>query len=113
MEESGLFTPLLLGAGLIFLSSILVKPFLIEPGDVRLLPRGKQKLQYNVTEEVEQPRPETINRRALWNIIAGAFADNVGSSALFPLCLSPLAIEQYLFDFVDANKDPIMSITAY
>lgn len=48
-----------------------------------------------------------------WNIILGALADNVGSTALFPLCLSPLALEAYYADFVERGEDPIMSISGY
>jgi len=64
-------------------------------------------------DEEEIVRPDTIDSRALWNIVAGAVADNFGSTALFPLCLSPLAIEQYLFDFEEAGEEPIMTILGY
>jgi hypothetical protein len=82
--------------------------YMIEPGDVRLIPVGK----VSSSDEEEVSRPETIDQKSLWNIVAGALADNFGSTGLFPLCLSPLAIEKYFFDFVEADKEPIMTYTA-
>lgn len=116
MNDTGLFTPMLLGAGLMLISWAVNIWYLLEPGDVRLQPSGKAKLAGEV-EGDEDPnhhkRPETLNNVTLWHIIAGAFADNVGSTALFPMCLSPLALEQFYGDFVTAGEDPIMSINAY
>lgn len=113
MGETGLFAPLLLGTGLIWLSACLMTWYLIEPGDAILEPVGKDFLRNKLAEFEEEKRPETINKKTFWNIILGALADNVGSTALFPLCLSPLALEAYLVDFVEANEDPIMSVTGY
>ncbi|KAL3925136.1 MAG: hypothetical protein SGILL_000608 [Bacillariaceae sp.] len=114
MQDSGLFTPLWVGAGLCFLSAIQTFFRLIEPGDVRLQPIGKNILQDEADEEHKViERPEVIDNRVLWNIIGGAIADNFGSTALFPLCLSPLALDTYFIPFNDAGLEPIMSITGY
>lgn len=110
MNGSGLFAPLWVGSGIIGLSAIYTSFYMIEPGDVRLIPVGEAS---SSDEEDEVPRPETIDQKSLWNIVAGAVADNFGSTALFPLCLSPLAIEKYLLDFMDAGEDPIMEFTGY
>jgi hypothetical protein len=40
MQDSGLFAPLWVGAGLMFLSAIAISIWLIEPGDARLQPIG-------------------------------------------------------------------------
>ena len=43
----------------------------------------------------------------------GALFDNFGSTALFPMCLSPLALEQYTLNFYEAGEDPILTIVGY
>mmetsp|Transcript_14891 Transcript_14891/g.41144 ORF Transcript_14891/g.41144 Transcript_14891/m.41144 type:complete len:706 (-) Transcript_14891:285-2402(-) len=113
MGDSGLFTPLLLGAGFMALSYVLSDWYLIEPGDARITPIGKNILQEEEDDEEKDDRPDSLDGGLLWHIISGAFADNVGSTALFPLCLSPLALEQYHLDFVEDGEDPVMTITAY
>ena len=35
--------------------------------------------------------------------VGGALLDNIGSTALFPMCLSPLALNEYYGDFVNAD----------
>ena len=120
MNGSGLFAPLWVGAGLSFVSAIFTDCYMIEPRDARLLPTGKdmyaeQAQQYDEEDENDQARPETLNQCALWNIVGGALADNIGSTALFPMCLSPLALQQYTVQFynMEPPQDPIMSITGY
>mmetsp|Transcript_50181 Transcript_50181/g.76356 ORF Transcript_50181/g.76356 Transcript_50181/m.76356 type:complete len:724 (+) Transcript_50181:93-2264(+) len=116
MNGSGLFAPLWVGAGMLAFAAIYTSWYMIEAGDVRLQQNGddmKDGLMKHKNEEDDVARPETIDQKACWNIIGGAVADNFGSTGLFPLCLSPLAIEQYLFDFVDAGEEPIMSIEGY
>ena len=113
MNGSGLFAPLWVGAGLMGVSALFTQWYMIEAGDVRLEHSETEKL-FKEEEELEE-RPVEIDKKALWNIVGGATADNFGSTGLFPLCLSPLAIEHYLFDFTGAEppKDPIMSVTGY
>ena len=86
--------------------------FMIEPGDALLAPSAK-KLLKNAALEEEQTRPDEIDNKTFWNIIGGALADNVGSTALFPLCLSPLALEAYYADFVARDEEPILSVVGY
>ena len=78
--------PLLLGTGLIWISAVVMATFLIEPGDSRLSPTSGKDALRNALEPPEQ-RPETIDQKTFWNIIIGALADHVGSTALFPRCL--------------------------
>ena len=85
---------------------------MIEPGDALLAPSGKELLK-NAALEEEETRPDKIDNVTFWNIIGGALADKVGSTALFPLCLSPLALEAYFGDFVARDEEPIMSINGY
>lgn len=110
MNESGLFSPLWVGVGLMAVSSVLIVKFLIEPGDARLI---ENKENDGLEDEEEIQRPDTINNKFMWNIILGALADNFGSTALFPMCLSPLALEQYTLSFTEAGLDPILTITGY
>ncbi len=111
MNGAGLFAPLWVGAGLLAFSAIFSSWYMVEAGD---LPRSVGGFAKGQEGEVEA-RPETIDQKALWNIIMGAVADNFGSTGLFPLCLSPLAIEQYLFRFIEADppQEPIMTVIGY
>jgi hypothetical protein len=111
--ESGLFAPLWVGAGLCLISAITISRFLIEPGDERIAEDPASLKDSDDDEFDNMERPETIDQGALWNVIAGALADNFGSTALFPMCLSPLALEQYHLDFLAAGQEPIMSVTGY
>jgi len=111
MNASGLFSPLWIGAGLMVLSSVMIVKFFIEPGDARLIDDDEKD---GLKEKDDEPqRREKINNKVMWNIILGAIADNFGSTALFPMCLSPLALEQYYLDFANAGEDPILTITGY
>jgi hypothetical protein len=107
MYDSGLFAPLWVGAGLMVLGVLGVHIYMIEPGDSRL-ELDTEKLIIDNDEECIV-RPETIHKKTLWNIVGGALLDNIGSTGLFPLCLSPLAMETFHVE----PEPPIMSITAY
>jgi len=114
MNGSGLFAPLWVGAGLSVLSAILLSAWMIDPGDERLKPIGKELLQDECDEDNQElARPETIDHCTMWNVVGGALADNFGSTALFPLCLSPLALQVYTLPFYEQGADPILSITGY
>ena len=65
MNNSGLFSPLWVGAGLMAVSSVLIAKFLIEPGDARLMDNEKDSLK----QDEELKRPETIDQKVMWNII--------------------------------------------
>lgn len=111
MEDSGLFYPLWVAAALLVIAALYLGVCMIEAGDFHLVPT-----QEDVSLDDEQfSRPDTIDKRALWNIIAGAVADNFGSTGLFPLCLSPLALEHYWSDFVSADppENPVMTLLGY
>lgn len=58
-------------------------------------------------------RPEELDKRTMYNVVAGALLDNIGSCGLVPLCLSPLALEQYNLDLQVEGVPVIMSITSY
>ncbi len=108
MKGTGLFTPLLLAAGLNGAAFLFLYAFLVEPH------QDGNQLQY--TEDVdtdEVKRPETIDKKLLWNVVFGALCDNVGSAGLVPLALSPLLFETFYLDFVDAGEEPIMAESAY
>mmetsp|Transcript_12678 Transcript_12678/g.19525 ORF Transcript_12678/g.19525 Transcript_12678/m.19525 type:complete len:697 (-) Transcript_12678:108-2198(-) len=113
MADVGLFAPLWVGAGLMVIANILSHQYMIEPT------KGKTKSvdiedKFTLNEDDEDVvRPELIDQKTLWNIVGGALLDNIGSTGLFPLCLSPLALQAYYAQFVAAGEDPIMSILAY
>uniref|UniRef100_A0A6T7JU88 Major facilitator superfamily (MFS) profile domain-containing protein n=1 Tax=Attheya septentrionalis TaxID=420275 RepID=A0A6T7JU88_9STRA len=133
LESQGLFIPLLLGAGLMAVSSILNIIFLVEPNrtlapslahqyaqvdDKRMEAvesnqTGDQAAAWVENETDEKAPPETLDNCLLWNIIFGAFADNVGTSGLNPMCLSPLAFIQYYRNFWVLGLTPVMSLNAY
>ncbi|KAL7496626.1 hypothetical protein ACHAWT_004791 [Skeletonema menzelii] len=114
MADVGLFTPLWIGAGLMFIANILSHRYMIEPTkDIAETPVDiEDKFTLNEDDE-DVIRPDLIDQKTLWNIVGGALLDNIGSTGLFPLCLSPLALETYYSQFVAVNEPPIMSILAY
>jgi hypothetical protein len=114
MNDSGLFSPLWVGSGVMFLAALVLLRFFIEPGDTRLLPIAGDNIQKQVDDEEEEVmRPVEIDQCCLRNIILGALADNIGSNSLMPLCLSPLALYQYYGDFVSQGLEPIMTLEGY
>lgn len=113
MNSAGLFAPLWVGAGLLVISALITSWYMVDAGD---LPAAVGKFTTaDDDDEDKVMRPTTIEHKALWNIIIGAVADNFGSTGLVPLCLSPLAIEQYLFQFTEADppQEPVMTIVGY
>jgi MFS family permease len=128
MESQGLFVPLWIGVGLMILSSALNTLYLIEP-DRNLAPVEYDKVeqeecktteicepdeQYDDDDDDEENKaPDKLDNWTMWNIIVGAFADNVGTAGLNPLCLSPLAFIAYYKSFVERGLPPIMSLIAY
>lgn len=110
MNDFGLFSPLWVGAIIIAISCIITHAYMIEPGDGRLDIGDKLTV---VEDEDDIPRPDTIHKKTMYNIVGGALLDNIGSTGLFPLCLSPLALQTYYGDFVERDEQPIMSITTY
>eukprot|EP00934_Nitzschia_sp_Nitz4_P007181 Nitzschia sp. Nitz4//scaffold25_size161228//149956//152292//NITZ4_002456-RA/size161228-augustus-gene-0.120-mRNA-1//1//CDS//3329544664//7171//frame0 len=113
MNDSGLFTPQLVSAGLSALAAILIIVFVIEPGNISTEKEGADLK--NPEEEDGIVRPKEIDFRAMIHIIVGSMADNFGSTALFPLCLSPLAFKHYYLDFVQSipYENPIMELTGF
>jgi len=115
MNDSGLFAPLWVGAGLMVIAAIVTHVYMIEPGDERLEQGMDEKLLLMKDGDENVERPDVIDKKTMWNIVGGALLDNIGSTGLFPLCLSPLALGEYYADFANATppQDPIMSITGY
>ena len=113
MADVGLFSPLWVGAGLMVIANILSHRYMIEPtkGIAEKPVDIEDKFTLNDDDE-DVIRPGLIDQKTLWNIVGGALLDNIGSTGLFPLCLSPLALEAYYAQFVAVGEDPIMSILA-
>lgn len=57
--------------------------------------------------------PTEMNYKVFGNIIIGALGDNIGSSGLLPLCMSPLAFNAFYENFEKQGLTPIMSQVAY
>lgn len=93
MNDFGLFAPLWIGAVLMAIACIITTIYMIEPGDKRLDIIDDKLILEDEGDIIK--RPETIHKRTMYNIVGGALMDNIGSTGLFPLCLSPLALEQY------------------
>ena len=93
MNDFGLFAPLWIGAVLMAIACIITMIYMIEPGDKRLDIIDDKLILEDEGDIIK--RPETIHKRTMYNIVGGALMDNIGSTGLFPLCLSPLALEQY------------------
>ena len=114
MADVGLFSPLWIGAGLMTIANILSHAYMIEPSKGIVTTSIDIEEKFILEDDDEDIiRPELIDQKTLWKIIGGAFLDNIGSTGLFPLCLSPLALEAYYAQFVAVSEEPIMSILAY
>lgn len=107
LESSGLFLPLVASAVINFAATVAMWIYMIEPD-------GKLVFEED-PEEDEGEAPEKINWWLFFNINMGALWDNVGSTGIYPLTMSPLAFEIFFFDFVSQvpPQDPIMSENLY
>jgi MFS family permease len=110
MGNVSLFSPLLVGAALNFFATVFSYYYLIEPN--KLLLMGTFQMDEEEEEE-EGDGPETLDIKLNINILGGAFLDNAGSTGLVPFCLSPLAFNAYLADFVAEGQEPLMTETAF
>lgn len=112
MDDQGLFAPLWVGVGIMGLASIVNFFYLIEPGQIKI---DKSLIDDDSgdDDEDDENAPTEVDRKTMIHILIGAFTDTVGSKALFPICLSPLAFEQFYQDFVDRGEDPIMPLNTY
>ena len=114
MGSTGLFKPLFIGSAMVTLSFFGLSRWMLDPGTVRLMDiQTARNDQTQKNSSVDENAPTEIDQKALWNIVVGSLADNIGSCGLFPLCLSPLALNQFSLDFVEQGLDPIMEITGY
>jgi len=117
METQGLFVPLLIGSALTLVAAILNTFMLIEPKDI-LASRSREREEMGLLiddedEDDDNKAPTELNKKVFGNIILGALGDNIGSSGLMPLCLSPLAFNTFYENFAKAGEDPIMPQVAY
>ena len=95
------------------IANVLSHTYMIEPNkdNVMVDPIKTRSDKFSLNSEDEDvKRPDTIDQKTMWNIVGGALLDNIGSTGLFPLCLSPLALEAYYGQFIARNEEPIMSI---
>lgn len=91
---------------------------LIEPKDIiASRAREREEMGLKSAEDEEEdggvPAPTQLNKKVFLTIILGALGDNIGSSGLMPLCLSPLAFNSFYTDFENQDLPPVMSQVAY
>ena len=120
METQGLFVPLLVGSAVVGVAAVLNTFFLIEPKPKDILAsraREREELGLLVDDDDDDDdgikAPTELNKKVFANIILGALGDNIGSSGLMPLCLSPLAFNNFYESFAKQGLTPIMSQVAY
>jgi MFS family permease len=115
MAKSGLFTPLLVGAGMVLAAGVLVVLFMVEPN--KEIPQNSRTRYHSRSTAFdareEEELPDVLHRPSLWNILTGALFDNFGSAGLVPICLSPLMFNVFYSDFVVQGESPVMSENAY
>ena len=105
METTGLFSPLWVGAALNAVAFFFMYFFLLEPDKT-----------IHFDEKVEKgddEAPEKMHISVVTNVVIGALLDNIGSTGLNPLTLSPLAFETFYTDFLIRGESPIMSDVAF
>jgi MFS family permease len=108
MADTGLFIPLFIGAGLNLGVTIFAYFYLIEPKKMLHMGVGRED-----NDEEEDDSPKEMDWCLISNILVGSLVDNAGSVGLFPLCLSPLAFNVFLADFLKAGQDPLMTEEAF
>jgi hypothetical protein len=92
--------PLLVGSGVVFVAAVLNTFYLIEPKDV-MASREREREELGMDDELadeDDDQVQTVEKldyKVFSLIILGALGDNIGSSGLMPLCLSPLAFETF------------------
>jgi hypothetical protein len=88
---------------------------LIEPKDI-IASRSRERDELGLgdiedeDDEGHVEGPTELNKKTFFNIILGALGDNIGSSGLMPLCMSPLAFNAF---YEDLKPNPIMSQVGY
>ena len=110
MESQGLFAPLWVGVAMMVGAFFFVSWYMVEPKDLMVLMNPTMEDEVDDDDSDVLPPPQEINSKVMWNIIVGAFADNVGSNGLFPICLAPLAFDQFYADFVALGEEPVLSL---
>lgn len=110
--------PLLVGAAVVAIAAVLNTCMLIEPKDI-IASRSRERDELGLgdiedeDDEGHVEGPTELNKKTFFNIILGALGDNIGSSGLMPLCMSPLAFNAFYEDFEKQGLTPIMSQVGY
>ncbi|KAL3919598.1 MAG: hypothetical protein SGILL_003676 [Bacillariaceae sp.] len=117
LQSMGLFIPLLYSAGISLMAGIICFFWMVEARDNAASSKEESQLNMSVATEDSKDesmeKDEVLDKRALWNVLAGELADNLGSIGLVPICISPLMFQTFYQNFVDQGLDPIMSAVAY
>jgi MFS family permease len=142
MFEQGLFAGLWIGAAMMLIALGMICLFFIEPKNLNQNnsdgdSEDASKIEDNQDDEENaliendgenSPPPpqsteamasetssalQTIDKGTMSIIIMGVFADLIGSKALFPMCISPLAFEIFHKNFVDDGELPILSLGGF
>ena len=113
MESQGLFAPLWVAVAMMTAAFFFLTWYMIEPRDLMVMQNEETDSELDDDDSDIISPPETINKKVMWNIIIGAFADNVGSNGLFPICLAPLAFDQFYNNFAAVGEEPVLSLIGY
>jgi MFS family permease len=116
MAEKSLFESLFVGSALSAFAFAVAWLFLGEPK--KMLQASKDSTMKDLgTKEKEDFEdslaPSQIDWKVVTNVLFGAIADNFGSAGLFPICLSPLALEVFQLDLINMGETPLMSEFAF
>ena len=116
MSSTGLFASLWIGAAMMAIAGVTMTFVCVEP-KYFALPKDNDDatvLLEDGEEEADGNKELTeIDKPTMWNIMAGALLDNIGSCGLFPICLSPLAFNRFYDDFASQGLPPLLSLNGY
>jgi len=114
MSTTGLFSPLLVSGSMCLVSAVCGYFFLVEP-DKLVFASGRQLKNADEDAIVDEAdaSPKKIDWRVCSNILVGSILDNAGSTGFIPFCLSPLAFNTFLAQFLERGELPLMSSNSF
>ena len=114
MSTTGLFSPLLVSGSMCLLAAIYGYFFLVEPD--KLLFAASRQLKTDDSEAIiggDEASPKKIDWKVCSNILVGSILDNAGSTGFIPFCLSPLAFNTFLGQFLARGEIPLMTENSF
>lgn len=124
-EFTGLFAPLWVSATLSACAGCVCWKWMVEPSKAE---KGNPVEDAAADADGDSKQPEeadpgeafvavdaneTLDKRAMCNILLGSLTDNLGSAGIIPLAFAPLLFDVYYGSFIDEGLEPIMSQNAF